>query len=54
MVALRLEDIAAQSGPIASNRARAALSSLFAYALASGAVETNPVVGTRKAGEEPP
>jgi integrase len=52
MIALRLEDKAVESGPIASNRARAAISALFAYALAAGVVETNPVAGTLKAGEE--
>jgi hypothetical protein len=36
LVATRLEEIAEQSGPIASNRARAALSALFAWAVAVG------------------
>jgi integrase len=47
-----LEEIAVQSGPIASNRARAAISALFTYALGTGIADANPVVGTIKAGEE--
>lgn len=46
LVATRLEEIAEQSGPIASNRARAALSALFAWAVAVGLAESNPVMGT--------
>jgi integrase len=46
LVATRLEEIAEQSGPIASNRARAALSALFAWAVAVGLAESNPIVGT--------
>ncbi|RAI45334.1 hypothetical protein CH341_04470 [Rhodoplanes roseus] len=52
VLALRLEEIARDSGPIASNRARAALSALLSYALSMGLLETNPLVGTFKAGEE--
>ncbi len=52
LVASRLEGIAEQNGPIASNRARAALSALFAWAVATGQAEANPVTGTiRVAGE---
>lgn len=51
-VAERLEEIAHASGPIASNRARAALSALFSYAMGIGLAEANPVVGTIKVGEE--
>jgi integrase len=46
LVATRLEEIAEQNGPIASNRARAALSALFAWAVAVGLAESNPVIGT--------
>ncbi len=52
LIAARLEEIAETNGPIASNRARAALSSLFAWAVATGQAESNPVTGTiRVAGE---
>lgn len=51
-IAERLEEIAQQNGPIASNRARAAASAMFAYALGMGLADTNPVVGTLKSGEE--
>ena len=51
-VAGQLSRIANENGRYASNRARAALSALFAWAIAEGLVETNPVIGTRKATEE--
>jgi integrase len=52
LIAARLEEIAETNGPIASNRARAALSGLFAWAVAAGQAESNPVTGTiRVAGE---
>jgi len=49
-VAARLADIAKGSGPFAANRARAALSALYGWAIGEGLVDQNPVVGTRKAG----
>jgi integrase len=52
LVANRLEEIAEQSGPIASNRSRAALSALFAWAVAVGLAESNPVVGTMRVASE--
>lgn len=51
-VAARLHVIADEHGPIASNRARATLSAFYAWAIGQGLAETNPVVGTVKAGEE--
>ncbi|KAB0680151.1 tyrosine-type recombinase/integrase [Aureimonas leprariae] len=51
-VAMRLNEIAKESGPFAANRARACLSSLFAWAISEGIAEANPVNGTRKATEE--
>ena len=51
-VAARLHVIADTHGPIASNRARATLSAFYAWAIGQGLAETNPVVGTVKAGEE--
>jgi integrase len=52
LIATNLERIAEDSGPVASNRARSALSSLFAWAMGTGLVEANPVVGTIAAAQE--
>lgn len=52
LVAAELERISQDNGPIAANRARAALSAFFAYALGMGLAEQNPVVGTIKPGDE--
>ena len=46
-VAARLNRIALESSSIVALRARAQLSALFAWALAHGLTEANPVVGTR-------
>jgi integrase len=51
-VASRLADIAEESGGYAANRARAALNALYAWAIAEGLSDANPVVGTRKAVDE--
>lgn len=51
-VATRLAQIADESGGFAGNRARAALGSLYAWAIAEGLADANPVVGTRKAVDE--
>jgi integrase len=51
-VALQLGRIAKESGPFASNRARAALSAFFSWAIGEGLVDANPVVGTNKATKE--
>lgn len=53
-IATRLAQIADESGGFAANRARAALSALYAWAIAEGLTDTNPVVGTRKAVDEVP
>ena len=50
-VATLLGEIETNSGPFARNRARSALSSLFNWCIQEGLLETNPVVGTRKADE---
>jgi integrase len=50
-VAALLGEIETNSGPFARNRARSALSSLFNWCIQEGLLETNPVVGTRKADE---
>jgi integrase len=51
-VAAQLGRIAATSGPIASNRARATLSTFFAWAIGEGLVDATPVLGTNKATAE--
>jgi len=48
VVANRLSAIAAESGPIAADRARAALSAFFAWTMREGLTEANPVIGTNK------
>ena len=53
LVASRLEEIATHSGPIASNRARPALSALFTWAMGMGLAEANPVAGTMRVADEP-
>jgi integrase len=50
-IAVRLAEIATDSGPAAANRTRASLSALFAWSLREGLVEHNPVVNTNKAVE---
>lgn len=47
-----LARIADDNGGYAANRARVALSALYAWAIAEGLSDGNPVVGTRKAVEE--
>jgi integrase len=47
-VADRLKAIAKHHGPVASDRARAALSAFFNWAIRDGRVEQNPVAGTNK------
>jgi len=51
-VAAQLGRIAATSGPIASNRARAALSAFVAWAIGEGLTDGSPVLGTNKATAE--
>ena len=48
-IAERLDRIEADSGPVARNKARSSISAFFAWAIAAGLTETNPVTGTRKA-----
>ena len=48
-IAIRLTEIATNSGPAAANRVRASLSALFAWAMREGLVESNPVTNTNKA-----
>ncbi len=51
-VAARLVEIAKASGPYAGNRARAALSSYFSWAIGAGIADANPTIGTHKSVEE--
>ena len=51
-VAGELGRIAKEHGPIAANRSRAYLSTLYAWAIGEGLADTNPVVGTNKSGAE--
>ena len=46
-------ELKARSGPVAMNRARAALSALYAWAIARGLADASPVQGTPKAAEKP-
>jgi integrase len=50
-VAARLDAIADESGSVAADRARAALSAFFAWAIRQGLCEVNPVIGTNKAAD---
>jgi integrase len=51
-VSARLTSIASDNGPFAANRARAALSALFSWAIGEGIANNNPVAGTNKTTEE--
>ena len=51
-VASQLATLVEESGGYAANRARAALSGLFSWAIGEGLVDANPVVGTNKPAEE--
>ena len=51
-VAARLARIAKDNGPFAANRARAALSALFSWAIGEGLADATPVLGTHKATDE--
>lgn len=51
-VAAQLAKLADANGGYAANRARAALSALFSWAIGEGLTDANPVVGTNKPTEE--
>jgi integrase len=51
-IAGELGRIAKEHGPIAANRSRAYLSTLYAWAIGEGLADANPVIGTNKSGEE--
>jgi integrase len=50
-VASRLASIADSSGAVSADRARAALSAMYAWAIREGLSDANPVIGTNKAAE---
>jgi integrase len=51
-IAGQLGRIAKERGPIAANRSRAYLATLYSWAIAEGLTGANPIVGTNKAAEE--
>jgi integrase len=53
MVASRLRTIA-EGGPVAADRARSTLSTMYAWAIGEGLCEANPVIGTNKASDDRP
>ncbi len=53
-VAARLLELAKNNGPFAANRARAALSAFYSWAIGEGLAHSNPVVGTNKPAAEAP
>lgn len=53
-VAELLSSLVTKSGPVASNRVRSNLSRCFSWGMQQGLVESNPVAGTSKLGQETP
>jgi integrase len=53
IVASHLRRISEESGPVAANRARSALSAFFGWAIGEGLCEVNPVMGTNVQKENP-
>jgi integrase len=51
-IAAQLRTIANEHGPVSADRARAALSKFFSWALGEGLAQANPVIGTNKAAGE--
>jgi integrase len=51
-VASLLSSVASDRGPVASNRLAAALSKMFAWSMAEGLLEANPVLGTNRRPEK--
>jgi integrase len=52
-IAACISSVKTKSGPISGNRARAALSAFFSWAMGEGPVEHNPVIGTNVSEERP-
>jgi integrase len=53
-IAASLTTMAKDNGPVAANRARSALSKLYAWAIGEGLCDANPVIGTNKRDEKGP
>jgi len=53
-VSVRLLELAKANGPFAANRARAALSAFYTWAIGAGVAHGNPVLGTNKPADEVP
>jgi integrase len=53
-VAIQLNAIASNHGPVAANRARSTLSTMYRWAIGEGLCDTNPVIGTNKREENGP
>jgi integrase len=53
-VATRINAIASGHGPVAANRARSTLSSMYRWAIGEGLYDVNPVIGTNKREESGP
>jgi integrase len=53
-IAAQLTVMTEKNGPVTANRARSALSGLFAWAIGEGWCENNPVIGTNKRTENGP
>ncbi len=53
-IVARLEVIADENGPVAANRARSALSQCMSWAVTSGVINRNPLIGTRAIAKEKP
>jgi integrase len=54
VIATRIRSIATENGAVSANRARGALSAMFAWAMGEGLCDANPVIGTNKAIDEKP
>lgn len=52
LIAATVNAVTKNSGPVAANRVRSALSATFAWAMGEGIAELNPVTGTNKAKDE--
>jgi integrase len=53
-VAARISSITHNSGTVTASRARSALSTMYAWAMGEGLVESNPVIGTNKPADSTP
>jgi integrase len=54
VIAARMATIAKEAGPVAANRARTTLSTMFRWAIGEGLCESNPVIGSNRQQENDP